>query len=211
MTQDAMLDAKVAAFFEWLKSFESSVQRIGGGARRYAGDAIGATVRYSWFKPSAAGLPSICLADFELTRPLLGIRFLERLAMRFAGTQHELQAQVLYVEQPQDRGLCDWLADHGFSLCAASGPDVQSWHLHRTGCRTSTATQPAPAAAARLLELKFPEGDAARRPGKALGVRSACKAPVPLESRRHLRLAVPQLSLPRWPLADAPRVRKVAG
>jgi len=205
MNQDAMLDAKVADFFEWLRSFEAEVHQIGGGARRYVGHAIEATIRYSWFKPSTAGRPSICLADFELAQPQPGGAFLERLATWFMRTPHALQAQVLYVEQPQDGGLSAWLGGQGFRLCSASGDDVQSWYLQRTECPTRATAQPT--AAARLPELKSYDGDDARRSARGVGMRTSCKAPVPLDARRLSRLAGSQVSLPRWPLVDATRAR----
>lgn len=126
-----MFDAEVARFFEWLQHFEAGVPLVGGGAQRYACGLMQAQVRYSWFKASTAGLPSLCLSDIAFAEPHRGFGFLEQLAAQFAGPGHELAAQVLYVEQPKGAVLCSWLADNGFSLCAAPGEDRQSWYLRR--------------------------------------------------------------------------------
>ena len=131
MVNAARLDEEVAQFFEWVKHFEAEVHMLGGGARRYVCDLMRVHVRYSWFKASAAGVPSVCLADLVLSEHSQGLAFLERLIEWFARVPHELQAQVLYVEQPRGDVLATWLADNGFSLCAAPGEELHSWYLRR--------------------------------------------------------------------------------
>ena len=61
MNYGAKLDDEVAQFFEWLRQFEAGVHKLGGGAQHYDCDLMKAHVRYSWFKASAAGQPSVCL------------------------------------------------------------------------------------------------------------------------------------------------------
>lgn len=126
-----MLDAQVSQFFEWLKHFEAGVHQLGGGAQRYACEQMQVRVRYSWFKASAAGLPSLCLGSIEIADTGRGFAFLARVARQFARISHELQAQVLYIEQPAALGLRTWLANNGFGLCAAPGEQHQSWYLER--------------------------------------------------------------------------------
>ncbi|SFN27145.1 hypothetical protein [Variovorax sp. OV329] len=124
-----MFDAEVLRLFEWLKHFEAGVPLLDGGGQRYACGLMETRVRYSWFKASTAGLPSLCLSELDLAQPQRGFEFLAQVARHFAGVSHDLQAQVLYVEQPKGAVLCNWLADNGFSLCAAPGEERQSWYL----------------------------------------------------------------------------------
>lgn len=131
MVNAARLDEEVAQFFEWVKHFEAEVHMLGGGVRRYVCDHMRVHVRYSWFKASVAGVPSVCLADLVLSEHSQGLAFLERLSRWFARGPHELQAQALYVEQPKGDVLPSWLANNGFSLCAAPGEELHSWYLRR--------------------------------------------------------------------------------
>lgn len=156
MEDAATLDEQVSRFFEWLGHFEAGVHQLGGGAQRYTCDQMEARVRYSWFKASAAGLPSLCLADIAIADSGRGFAFLARVARRFSRLSHGLQAQVLYVEQPAGLALRTWLANNGFGVCAAPGEQHHSWYLKRAhGVVDIGMRAAAPSTALELAALRL--------------------------------------------------------